>query len=1462
MRAGIAPLAALGVGLVLAACSGRQPQNSLQPVAAAPRAAAASPSVRAHGTPRHPEVVPGEFLVKFRIPTDPSYAAAVVHAAAFRIRTSYRSVPGLHLVKSATGTDAARAATALAASPAVEYVEPNFVVHADVVPNDPRFAQQWALQNLGQTGGTSTATPDIGAVPAWDITTGSSSVVVAVIDTGVDYTHPDLTANIFTNTADCSTDGIDHDGDGYVNDCHGINAITKTGDPMDDYFHGTHVAGIIGASGNNAVGVSGVNWNVTLLPCKFLDSTGSGSDADAITCLDYVAMMKDRGVNIIATNNSWGGGGYSRALGDAIVAQREHGILFVVAAGNDSSDNDIVPSYPCTYDLANVICVASTYDFLSVFFSNYGRGTVHLGAPGEAILSTVPNNDYQTYDGTSMATPFVTGVLALLAAQDPTRDWRALKNLVLAGTVPPTSGTIPTLTGGRVHALTALTCQNSVVEARMRPAIFEPITLAIGGSIRLEALNINCANPNGPVVVTVNETGEQVTLVDDGTGMDEVAGDGIYAGTWTAHTAGTFTLTFPGRAGDVVTVNVDAALKSGFPAQTVAYADLNGMVGSALAPLVVGNMDTDPAAELLATGVGGGPLYAWKANGTPVPGWPNYAAPGTLEVSIANLASDASGHAIVASGQGSGVSLYSGSGAPLPGWPQSSSNVWNPAPTVDLDGDGNDEIIIYPARHADGTLLSSLVTVPAMAPIYQQVPGSAAVADLDADGKPDFVVADNLNVYASNVQGLLAGFPVLTPDNSGGGEIYPLIGDVTGDGTPKILLPTRIWHNGYGTMAINILSNQGTLLTTLSTTADGNQSGIALADLDGDGIPEIVASAGTSVYAWKGDGTPVAGWPVTFPDGTTLGPIAVGDVDGSGYPEVVLMSSVAVNGTAPTPAAIQVLDRNGVSRPGFPRPLPPSIYAGTPVIADLDGSGHNLLIIARAVEAGLRDNIFVYDFGGSGTYGPIEWSQYMGGPDHRGYYELGKNLPNDAYLTVQSHGAGTVASGDGAIACGTGCIHRYAKGTSVVLTATPAPGATFSSWYGPCAGQGNPCTVTVSRYTPIAADFASPVAVTLTGTGTGTVTSSPSGVTCPGTCTASFGSRSVVTLTAAPATGDAFAGWSGDCSGLETTCTLVIDSAKSTSARFVDRWQLSLVYTGTGTSRIVSSPAGLDCGTTCSATFAPGTAVTLTATPANDTYITGWGAPGCLNYQLTCTVTMTADTSVVVALAPKPTLSLSLVGNGGTQAVWTPNLATVTPTVIKCSQNCSIPVDPGSLVELDALPGQGATLVGFSGDCVASTTPCYLTLDASKNVTVTFSGNSTLSVTEDGSGTGRVSSSDGQLGCPSTCRESVPSGTSITLTAAPDAASTFDGWSGACSGTATTCVVMLTSDATVDASFKIKPVATQPPSSGGGGGGAVSPATLLALAALGVARLARSRRARLRAAAAETARVRGFLRGG
>ncbi len=498
--------------------------------------------------------VPDEVLVRFAPGVSPTVKSSAHRGLGASTVARYSTVTGLELVKLPKGVGAKEAIKHYRRHLDVLYAEPNYVVEAVAVLDDPLFGSLWGLENTGQSRGTPGA--DIDASRAWSLTTGSSSVVVAVIDTGIDYTHPDLAANMFHNTADCDANGIDDDGNGFVDDCHGIDVVHNDSNPMDDNSHGTHVAGTIGAAGSNGIGVVGVNWNVRLMPCKFLDAQGSGTTAGAIACLNYVAMMKDRGVDIVATNHSWGGVDFSQALYDAIDSHRKRGILFVAAAGNSATDNNTAPFYPAGYYLPNVIAVAATTrtDALASF-SNFGRQTVHVGAPGSEILSTTPANTYSTFSGTSMAAPHVTGLAALLKADDPTRDWRAIRNLILAGGEDSAALT-QTISQKRLNAYGALTCSGSTVLSRLRP-VGSSITAAVGAPVDLAALHVNCADPNGAVTVAVAsgaQTVATVTLEDDGLAPDQAAGDGIYSGQWTPAAQGTYSLTFPG--GDVVTVAV------------------------------------------------------------------------------------------------------------------------------------------------------------------------------------------------------------------------------------------------------------------------------------------------------------------------------------------------------------------------------------------------------------------------------------------------------------------------------------------------------------------------------------------------------------------------------------------------------------------------------------------------------------------------------------------------------------------------------------------------------------------------------------------------------------------------------------------------------------------------------------------------------------------------------------------
>ena len=349
-----------------------------------------------------------------------------------------------------------------------EYIEPDHIVKAGAVtpnstlPNDPSFSQLWGLNNTGQSGGTPDA--DIDAPEAWDIQKGNPNLVIGVIDTGVDYNHQDLVGNIWTNPNEIAGDGIDNDSNGYVDDIRGWDFAYGDNDPMDVDGHGTHVSGTIAGKGNNGIGVTGVAWNAKIMPLKFLDDTGSGYISDAIFAIDYATS---KGVKL--TNNSWGGGGYSQSLYDAINAAGQQGALFIAAAGNDGTNNDVYPHYPSNYDLANIVSVAATTrnDQLVTLSntggwwgSNYGLTTVDLGAPGHEIYSTTPGNTYSTYSGTSMATPHVTGAAALLWSQNPTWTAQQIKTTLMNTGDSLSSLAGKTVSGKRLNIYNALASAN------------------------------------------------------------------------------------------------------------------------------------------------------------------------------------------------------------------------------------------------------------------------------------------------------------------------------------------------------------------------------------------------------------------------------------------------------------------------------------------------------------------------------------------------------------------------------------------------------------------------------------------------------------------------------------------------------------------------------------------------------------------------------------------------------------------------------------------------------------------------------------------------------------------------------------------------------------------------------------------------------------------------------------------
>jgi subtilisin family serine protease len=474
------------------------------------------------------------WVIRFSPELDTQQRMALVAAQGAAIVADLPLIDGavIETPKSAAGRCAT--ADAWSAVSGVVYAAPDDVIQvAATTPNDPLYSSLWGMNNTGQDGGT--AGMDIDAPEAWDLSTGSSTVVVADIDTGVDYTHPDLAANMWTNPGEVAGDSVDNDGNGYVDDVYGIDACNNDSDPMDDNGHGTHTAGTIGAVGNNGIGVAGVNWNVKIMALKFLSGSGSGSLSSAVICLQYVTRMKtEYGVNVVASSNSWAGASYHQALYDAIAASNAAGVMFVAAAGNMGNNSDLVPQYPAAYDLPGIISVAAINSSnRRASFSNYGSTSVDLGAPGVNVLSTTPDGNYGAKSGTSMATPHVAGAVALAAAYAGNLSLPQVKAAILDSVDPVPDLAGRSVSGGRLNVndmlqklgLTVTECapaSGGVVTSRpvdftlccsdsLDPATIQPADLTVNGDAatsvtQVDATTLRFHYATSPVVAQGPQT--------------------------------------------------------------------------------------------------------------------------------------------------------------------------------------------------------------------------------------------------------------------------------------------------------------------------------------------------------------------------------------------------------------------------------------------------------------------------------------------------------------------------------------------------------------------------------------------------------------------------------------------------------------------------------------------------------------------------------------------------------------------------------------------------------------------------------------------------------------------------------------------------------------------------------------------------------------------------------------------
>jgi subtilisin family serine protease len=445
----------------------------------------ASAALGSNSRAASPPYVEDSVLVRFE-PGAPSAAkAAARESAGGDLDATLRLVPGLERLK-LHGRSVENAVAALSKNPNVIYAEPDYIVSATTTPNDPMFGQLWGMAKIN-------------APAAWDVSTGSANVVVGDIDTGIDYTHPDLAANVWVNPGEVAGNNVDDDGNGYVDDVNGWDFVSDDNNPMDDHGHGTHTSGTVGATGNNGVGVAGVNWNVRVAGLKFLSAQGSGSTSDAVLALGYAVA---EGMKV--TNNSWGGGGFSQSLYNAINAARDAGMLFVAAAGNSTLNNDLLPFYPASYGLDNVIAVAATTstDGLASF-SNYGATSVDLGAPGAGITSTVPGNGYESWSGTSMATPHVSGAAALLFAAHPSWSYVEVRDRIFCTARPLAALSGKTATGGMLDLGAAL--GSAACGAPSQPS---PATTMHVGSVNVQVVRKG-RNVQASAVVSILDANNQ-----------------------------------------------------------------------------------------------------------------------------------------------------------------------------------------------------------------------------------------------------------------------------------------------------------------------------------------------------------------------------------------------------------------------------------------------------------------------------------------------------------------------------------------------------------------------------------------------------------------------------------------------------------------------------------------------------------------------------------------------------------------------------------------------------------------------------------------------------------------------------------------------------------------------------------------------------------------------------------------
>ncbi|MFA6956256.1 MAG: FG-GAP-like repeat-containing protein [Thermoanaerobaculia bacterium] len=843
------------------------------------------------------ESAPGEVIVKFR-PGTPASAVAAAHQGADIDKDD-------KLAEVTSGTirrfrsrskNTEALVRALEHNPNVVYVEPNYIIRRNAVPADTKYSELWALRNTGQLVGyyeTGIAGIDINAEAAWDVTTGSAGIVVGVVDTGVDYTHPDLAANIWSNPGGVGDPNC-------AAGTHGFDAITRTCDPKPfDSFHGTHVAGTIGAVGNNALGVTGVNWTTTIMPLKFMNADG-GWIADAIAAIDFAIQAKIEGVNVRVLNNSWGGEAFSKALLDEILKANEHDILFVASAGNDSINIESWPTYPAGYASPNVITVAATdYRDRLAAFSNYGPNTVHLGAPGANIVSTYSYGGYTSLSGTSMAAPHVSGVAALLLSKSPTLTTAEVKQAILSGVDPIPALAGKTITGGRLNAAKVLGVPAGAdFSLSTNPAV---ATVIAGQSVSVEIAIAPTGGFSEPVQLSASSLPPYVTA--------------------------SFT---PNPATTSSTLTLTASASAGYYAGSSATA----MIGAGSSQ--AGHTVLLPVTVVKSPPVTVCPKFiryyspSWYGEATGI-ALGDFDRNGTMD--IASVSANSATTLILLGRNDGGFSIGSnlvGGSAPVA------------VATADFNRDGKLDLAIANAGGSQVSVHLGLGNGSFSAAMQFQSgsnPFAIATGDFDADGQVDLAVANNGSSSVSILRGLGDGsFAAPVSVAVASGPHWLAAGDFNHDGRTDLAVAAF----NANQLVVLLGNGNGTFQPGVSYPAGTRTSSVALGDVDGDGILDLAATGNgsndVSVLTGNGDGTfrPAVAYPV----GKGPSSVAIVDVDDDGHPDLAVSSEDDSTVTVLLGQADGSFGSQSVWETGW---LPSQLVA-----ADVDRNGSADLIVAPA----------------------------------------------------------------------------------------------------------------------------------------------------------------------------------------------------------------------------------------------------------------------------------------------------------------------------------------------------------------------------------------------------------------------------------------------------------------------------------------------------------------------------------